>query len=175
MKLIFSILAFYAFTICACSQEMTDTVNVRVQYQALYKHTEEQKEAFDDTDLLDIGKYSSKFYSQRFEQFQHQLDSVRSATSDPMSYLQFLGNRFGSKKGREYEVYKHIPQKGKLTYTDVLHNDFFFCYDEPIPTFSWKLVEGDTLIIGYPCHKAICQFRGRTWTAWYTLGQVVFY
>lgn len=169
MKLIFSILAFYTFTICACSQEMTDTVNVRVQYQALYKHTEEQKEAFDDTDLLDIGKYSSRFYSQRFEQFLHQLDSVRSATSDPMSYLQFLGNRSGSKKGREYEVYKHIPQKGKLTYTDVLHNDFFFCYDEPIPTFSWKLVEGDTLIIGYPCHKAICQFRGRTWTAWYTL------
>ena len=109
MKLIFSILAFYAFTICACSQEMTDIVNVRVQYQALYKHTEEQKEVFDDTNLLDIGKRLSRFYSQRFEQFLHQLDSVKSATSDPMSYLQFLGNRFGSTKGREYEVYKHIP------------------------------------------------------------------
>ena len=51
MKLIFCILAFYAFTIGACSQEMTDTVNVRVLYQALYKHTEEQKDAFDDTDF----------------------------------------------------------------------------------------------------------------------------
>ena len=30
------------------------------------------------------------------------------------------------KKGREYEVYKHIPQRGTLTYTDVVHNDFSF-------------------------------------------------
>ena len=27
----------------------------------------------------------------------------------------------------------------------------------------------DTIIIGYPCHKAVCKFRGRTWTAWYSL------
>ncbi len=132
MKLVLSILAFYAFAMCACAQEVLDTVNVRVQYQALYKHIQEQKEVYDDTELLDIGKHSSRFYSQRFEQFLHQLDSVRSATSDPMTYLQFLGDRFGSKKGREYEVYKHIPQKGMLTYTDVLHNEFFFRYEESI-------------------------------------------
>lgn len=169
MKLLFSILAFCIVIANAYAQNTTDTVCVRVQYHALYKHTLEQKEAFDDINLLDIGKHSSRFYSQRFEQFLHQRDSVRSATSDPMTYLQFLGDRFGAKKGCEYEVYKHIPQKGTLTYADVLHNDFFFCYEESVPTFSWKLAEGDTIIIGYPCHKAVCQFRGRTWTAWYTL------
>ena len=66
MRLLFSILAFYAITICSYSQKRADTVSVRVQYHALYKHTQEQKEAFDDTNLLDIGKYSSRFYSQRF-------------------------------------------------------------------------------------------------------------
>ena len=162
-------LASYIVTTCACSQEMTDTVDVRVQYHALYKLTLEQKETFDDINMLDIGKHSSRFYSQRYEQFLSMRDSVKNLASDPMSYLKFLGDRFGSKKGREYEVYKHIPQKGVLTYTDVLHNDFFFCYEEPIPAFSWELVEGDTLIISYPCHKAVCKFRGRTWTAWYTL------
>lgn len=169
MKLLFSILVFCIVAANAYAQNTTDTVCVRVQYHALYKHTLEQKEAFDDINLLDIGKHSSRFYSQRFEQFLHQRDSVRSATSDPMTYLQFLGDRFGAKKGREYEVYKHIPQKSTLTYTDVLHNDFLFCYEESVPTFSWQLAEGDTIIIGYPCHKAVCQFRGRTWTAWYTL------
>ncbi len=169
MKLSFCVFAFCVVTVCAHSQELTDTVCVRVQYHALYKHTQEQKEAYDDTNLLDIGKHSSRFYSQRFEMFLHQRDSVRNATSDPMGYLQFLANRFGAKKGREYEVYKHTPEKGTLTYTDVLHNDFFFCYEESIPTFSWQLAEGDTLIIGYTCHKAVCQFRGRAWTAWYTL------
>lgn len=169
MKLFFCILSILVVTINACAQKVSDTVSVRVQYHASYKHTQEQREAFDDTNLLDIGKHSSRFYSQRFEQFLYQRDSARIATSDQMSYLQFMVDWFGSKKGREYEVYKHIPQKGTLTYTDVLHNDFFFCYEEPIPTLSWKLAEGDTIIIGYPCHKAVCQFRGRTWTAWYAL------
>ena len=117
---------------------------------------------------MDIGRHSSRFYSQRFEQFLHQRDSVKRVNTDPMIYLQFLANTFGSKKGREYEVYKHIPQNGTLTYTDVLHNDFFFCYEESIPTFSWELADGDTIIIGCLCHKAVCQFRGRTWTAWYS-------
>lgn len=169
MKSLFIFLAFCVVATCVCSQELTDTVGVRVQYSATYKHTQEQKETYNDIQLLDIGKRSSRFYSQRFELFLHQYDSVRRTISDPMSYLQFLADRFGSKKGREYEVYKHVPQKGMLTYTDVLHNDFFFCYEESIPAFSWQLSEGDTLIIGYPCHKAVCQFRGRTWTAWYAL------
>ena len=166
MKILFSLLAFL-FAACVHSQEAVDTVSVRVQYRALYKHTHEQKEAYDDINLLDIGRHSSRFYSQRFEHFLHQRDSVKSVNTDPMSYLQFLANTFGSKKGREYEVYKHIPQRGTLTYTDVLHNDSFFYYEESIPTFTWELAEGDTIIIGYPCHKAVCKFRGRTWTAWY--------
>lgn len=169
MKSILFILAFCLTSICVYAQELNDTVSVHVQYHAIYKHTQEQKEAFDDTNLLDIGKHSSRFYSQRFDRFLHLRDSVKSATSDPMSYLQFLGDMYGSKKGREYEVFKHTPQKGVLTYTDALHNDFFFCYEEAIPTFAWELAEGDTTIIGYPCHKAVCHFRGRTWTVWYAL------
>lgn len=154
---------------CAFSQEMADTISIRIQYSSLYKNTNEQKEAFDDINLLDIGKHSSRFYSQRFEQFLLMRDSVRNASSDPMIYLQFMGDMYGSKKGREYEVFKHIPKKGVLTYTDALHNDFFFCYEETIPSFAWELAEGDTLILGYPCHKAVCKFRGRSWTAWYAL------
>ena len=106
MKILFSLLAFCLFASCVHSQEAVDTVSVRVQYRALYKHTQEQKEAYDDINLLDIGRHSSRFYSQRFEQFLHQRDSVKSMNTDPISYLQFLANTFGSKKGCGYEVYK---------------------------------------------------------------------
>ena len=68
MKILFSLLAFCLFASCVHSQEAVDTVSVRVQYRALYKHTQEQKEAYDDINLLDIGRHSSRFYSQRFEQ-----------------------------------------------------------------------------------------------------------
>ena len=132
MKYLFNFLAFCLFASCVHSQEVVDKVRVRVQYRALYKHTQEQKEAYDDINLLDIGKHSSKFYSQRFEQFLHQRDSVKSVNADPMSYLQLLANTFGSKKGREYEVYKHIPQKGHslirmsctMTFSSVMRNPF---------------------------------------------------
>ena len=45
MKILFSFLAFCLFASCVHSQEV-DTVSVRVQYRALYKHTQEQKEAY---------------------------------------------------------------------------------------------------------------------------------
>ena len=165
----FFVLVFCLATLCIQAQEVMDTVCVRVQYHAQYKHTQEQKETFDDTNLLDLGQHSSRFYSQRFEQFLHLRDSVERSTQDRMNRLQFLASMYGPKKGREYEVFKHMPKKGTLTYTDVLHNDFFFNYEETIPSFAWELAEGDTLILDYPCHKAICHFRGRIWTAWYTL------
>ena len=86
MKILFSLLAFCLFASCVHSQEAVDTVSVRVQYRALYKHTQEQKEAYDDINLLDIGRHSSRFYSQRFEQFLHLRDSVKSVNTDPMSF-----------------------------------------------------------------------------------------
>ena len=168
MKYLF-ILAFCLAAISTQAQEVMDTVKLRVQYRAHYKHRVEQKETFEDTNLLDIGVHSSRFYSQRFEVFLHLRDSVERTTQDPMDRLQFMADMFGSKKGREYEVYKHIPERGVLTYTDALHNDFFFSYQEKIPSISWDLVEGDTLILDYPCFKAVTNFRGRTWTAWYSI------
>ena len=62
MKTLFGILAYCIFATCVYSQEVADTVSVRVQYYALYKHTQEQKEAYDDINLLDIGRHSSRFY-----------------------------------------------------------------------------------------------------------------
>ena len=76
MKYLFNFLAFCSFASCVHSQEVVDKVSVRVQYRALYKHTQEQKESYDDINLLDIGRHSSRFYSQRFEHFLHQRDSV---------------------------------------------------------------------------------------------------
>ena len=68
MKILFSLLAFL-FAACVHSQEVVDTVSVRVQYRALYKHTQEQKEAYDDINLLDIGRHSSRFLANGLSSF----------------------------------------------------------------------------------------------------------
>lgn len=41
-------------------------------------------------------------------------------------------------------------------------------YTEDLPSQSWQLVEGDSTILGYSCHKAKTSFRGRNYTAYYT-------
>lgn len=69
MKILFSFLAFCLFASCVHSQEAVDTVSVRVQYRALYKHTQEQKEAYDDITLLDIGRHSSRFIANGLSSF----------------------------------------------------------------------------------------------------------
>ena len=77
----------FVFTIACClaalctqAQEVIDTVQVRVQYRATYKHTQEQKETFDDTNLLDIGKHASRFYRQAessvFTEWNHSKDNL---------------------------------------------------------------------------------------------------
>lgn len=42
-------------------------------------------------------------------------------------------------------------------------------YSELLPHFEWTLLEQRDTICGYPCAVAQTSFRGRQWTAWYTL------
>lgn len=40
-------------------------------------------------------------------------------------------------------------------------------YDEPCPMLKWELAEGDTIIAGYNCKKALTSLWGRDYIAWY--------
>ena len=44
-----------------------------------------------------------------------------------------------------------------------------YLYDEPLDLMDWKMSFGTKEIHGYPCFKAECDFRGRHWTAWFTM------
>ena len=69
---------------------------------------------------------------------------------------------------RPYEyVIKHYPNETKLTHTFSRWD--LYKYEEELPQFDWQLEEGDTTLLGYTCHFASCQFRGRTWRAAYAL------
>ena len=40
-------------------------------------------------------------------------------------------------------------------------------YDEPCPMLKWELAEGDTIIAGYNCKKALTSLWGRDYIVWY--------
>lgn len=42
-------------------------------------------------------------------------------------------------------------------------------YTEPAPKQDWQIKNETMTIVGYTCQKATCNFRGRNYTAWFTV------
>jgi len=55
----------------------------------------------------------------------------------------------------------------EIVFSDLLVTSRFY-YKEPTPDFQWSLRQDTCSILGYPCQKAVCQYGGRVWTAWFT-------
>lgn len=127
-----------------------DSVVLQITYQANYKGDR----TFEDVERLDIGEYSSRFYSLIGE---HKKNRSKGINNGPMPYKGSSSN---------YDVFKNIPQKGIMEY---IHQPLWLTVKDSIDNlFNWKLEEGDTTVCEYPCKKASTDFRGRKWNVWYT-------
>ncbi len=69
--------------------------------------------------------------------------------------------------GEFMTIFKNYP-KGKLTHTEKICMDWF-SYEEDMPDLKWELTDSVANILGYECQSAKCSFRGRNWTAFYTV------
>ncbi|MES1197777.1 MAG: GLPGLI family protein, partial [Chitinophagaceae bacterium] len=69
-------------------------------------------------------------------------------------------------KGSTQIVYKEMV-KNEIVVTDKVVTDKFFCYDS-MELFSWQIAADTQTVEGYSCQKAVCHFRGRDYTAWFT-------
>lgn len=68
--------------------------------------------------------------------------------------------------GEFMTIFKHYPE-GKLTHTEKICTDWFM-YEEDLPAIEWELTDSTTNVLGYECHAAIGEFRGREWIAFYS-------
>lgn len=68
--------------------------------------------------------------------------------------------------GEFMTIFKNYPE-GKLTHTEKICMDWF-SYEEEMPELEWELTDSVVNILGYECRSAVCNFRGREWTAFYT-------
>lgn len=68
--------------------------------------------------------------------------------------------------GLEWEyIFKNMPE-GKWTvknYFDLEHR----VYEEDIEVPQWEIEDSVKTILGYECQKAVTDFRGRRWVAWF--------
>ena len=165
MKKLFLSLLLCSLVSTSQAQTVIDTLAYRFIYDVQARVFEKYTKMKTDEHRLDIGKSGiSHYYSYWQSRDIHVLDSIHRQGGSMNDYY-----RVRSEQGIEpsyflYFIFKNYPQTGQQTVD--YPNMELFQYQEPMGQ-DWEFVEGDTIILEHPCQKAICQYHGRTWTAFY--------
>lgn len=141
----------------------TDSARIIADYVVHFQDCEEDSQLQSDICRLKIGHKSVHYFSNYYN-YRHTLKMGRKLNNDGMDYKASLNDMPSKNNHCGYWIYKDMAAK-KL----VFEIRFNVAYKEDIPTFNWNIEPGDSVICGYPCHKATTTFRGRTWNVWYTL------
>ena len=137
-----------------------DTARYKVTYSLKYKFHPDQRDAYNDTRIVQIGKRSVKDYSDIINHFDSlATEQVRRGAE---SYSNVSGNPW------PLEITRPIRgNKADLKYR--LSISAFFVYPDSVPSLEWNFSDEDTdSIMGFECRKATVQFAGRSYTAWFT-------
>ena len=128
---------------------ITDTMNL-------------QKKKYDVMGL-EIGKTMSRFYSISLLENKKILEEqIKQIGGLDFTKLTTPRNR----RGKEGVIYKNY-ETNQVTSMENL-GIFNYTFQEPTPTINWQIQTDTMRILNYPCQKAICQFRGRNYEAWFT-------
>lgn len=137
-----------------------DTARYKVTYSLKYKFHPDQRDAYNDTRIVQIGKHSVKDYSDIVNYFDSlATEQIRRGAE---SYSNVSGNPW------PLEIIRPIRgNKADLKYW--LSISAFFVYPDSVPSLEWNFSDEETdSIMGYDCRKATVEFAGRNYTAWFT-------
>ena len=114
-------------------------------------------------EILEIGDNFSYYWSYGF----YRLDSIMSIDyPNGLPRIDYRKLRQKTKPREDLRILKN-KKEGELSAFDFILMDYY-TYEEPIPQMKWILLPESEDICGYKCYKAITNFRGRQWEAWYT-------
>ena len=146
-----------------------DQARLMVQYELKYvKDTTNEKQLLDplkETLMLEIGRKVSKCYSYTVYLRDSVLNADFKAGASQETILQHA--RAYSNGNITYQIFKNHPT-GKVTTTDRLGTTNILC-EETNERPEWQLHPDTMTILSYPCRKATSRFKGRDYTAWYTM------
>lgn len=153
MKKTILLIVFTIGYYCIAQTKTNDKVALRVSYQMNYKKFITSEELLNVKTILIVNSQGSLFTCESMMNFAD-IQKERALTDADV-----LSNTL--------PFHYLIKSKGQNTehFEDIGNDSFKF--EEKID-HDWKLVNQDTLISGYSCKKAMLQYAGREWIAWYT-------
>ena len=157
MKKILTMIAFVVSMSAMAQNDSIDQCQFAVVYDFQTKTTDRDGNAVTDSAQLAV--------------------LVGRRTAKCLEYNRAMMEEFGD-TNREYMYGEWDARKYNLPVIFVNHPDGMVCsYDkivpnryyvsEPLPDFRWQLQKDTMTIGGYLCKKAVGNYAGREWTAWY--------
>ncbi|SUB88404.1 GLPGLI family protein [Porphyromonas macacae] len=143
-----------------------DSAYLKVAYT--YEHTKKPPRPRPSTDqlILVVGKNISEFYSP----LTFELDTLQSSSQGKELFFKRFSESFdkGIILSRKYSryIFKNYPQ-GAATVTDKINLDSYI-YKDTFNDQAWSIEDSIKTVMDYECQKAVCEYRGRKWTAWFT-------
>ena len=172
MKKIFTLICLLVISSAIFSQGKTiDKAYLKCQYEYIWQRDTLENKTSDDLLILQIGENMSKCYSY----YSAEVDSISALPNwyevmkkhldYAFSKKEINTNDYPHKRMKAY-IYKNYPQ-GKMTVTDGLTLQYYE-YEDELNAQQWEIRDSIKTILNYSCQMAVCDFRGREWTAWFT-------
>ncbi|KUG13039.1 GLPGLI family protein [Elizabethkingia sp. HvH-WGS333] len=179
MKYIFSFSFFFAFVFCYTQEfkfadnasfkpfpysvESLDTSYQNIYYQLSFANNSEKPDSKKQAVcILELGKTKSKFFdfnSVKSDSLTKKYSVEKEITGKELTAM------LAYKTNWENVLIRDIQTKN-IIFQD--HASKTFQYEGTQPELKWNLEKESKTILGYTCHKATTEYRGRKYTAWYT-------
>jgi GLPGLI family protein len=155
---------------------VVDSGNIKVWY-ALNAVDIEKHETYDDLQLLEIGSYLSKYYSYWVYNSDSLHTSLRQKNPNadlPLVMGELRNENRKRKSWLEYQWSEYFKDFSKNILTEYTRMSLYLRkYDsrhsEDLHPQEWEIYDDTLTVAGYSCQKAECRFRGRNYTAWFTV------
>ena len=136
----------------------TDSMILSVgnQYSVYYDMNKYRRDSLDNANLL----YNPNFRSIRFTSDVEALE-LRLQRQDDIYTI------FDTSSGESAQIYKNRLTKNIIT-KDTYTEDIYILNEQGI-VHDWTIHEDTTTILNLVCQKATMEFRGREYTAWFTM------
>ena len=154
----------------ASAKDKNEVANYRCTYRFnMVIDTIDIKYAREEMYVLQIGdKFTKGFTYHRYY-----LDSISHDKTNSKAYSQLLISSFKN-DNVAFAYIGHFPsylykdyKKGEIRVTDNISTQYFW-YEDDLKPQDWEILDDTTTILGYPCQKARCSYRGRNFEAWFT-------
>ena len=148
-----------------------------VEYVVMYELTFREDTAYLDrcrteNHMLSIGKKRDVSSFRGYGTYRHNMELKKAGDSGLTEEL--------IKTGRIGKVFSDVPSSAircsifknmtskNITTIDHIYMQGMYEYEESFNAFNWRITSEIDTIHNYVCQKAICDFGGRTWEAWFT-------